>query len=67
MENKGIAAIWARVSTHDQRELSLDSQVSAVRRILVERGYEVPDWAVLKVEWTSTDLLACPKFQSLLA
>ena len=67
MENKGIAAIWARVSTHDQRELSLDSQVSAVRRILVERGYEVPDWAVLKVEWTSTDLLACPAFQSLLA
>ncbi len=67
MENKGIAAIWARVSTHDQRELSLDSQVNAVRRILVERGYEVPDWAVLKVEWTSTDLLACPEFQSLLA
>ena len=32
--DKGIAAIWCRVSTHDQRELSLDSQEIAVRRIL---------------------------------
>ena len=65
IQKRGIAAIWARVSTHDQGELSLDSQVVGVRRLLVELGYEVPDWAVLMVEWTSTDLMACPKFQSL--
>ena len=58
-------AIWCRVSTHDQRELSLDSQEAAVRRALEGQGYEVPHWAVLKVDWTSLDLMRCPEFQQL--
>ena len=44
MNNKPSAAIWCRVSTHDQRELSLDSQELAVRRVLETNGYDVPDW-----------------------
>ena len=62
---KGIAAIWCRVSTHDQRELSLDSQEIAVRRILEAEGYTVPPQYILKVDWTSLDLMACPQFQLL--
>ena len=65
MEKRSNAGIWTRVSTHNQQELSLDSQELAVRRILTANGYDVPDWAVLKVEWTSMDLLSCPEFQLL--
>ena len=63
--DKGIAAIWCRVSTHDQRELSLDSQEITVRRILEAEGYTVPPQYVFKVDWTSLDLMACPQFQLL--
>jgi site-specific DNA recombinase len=62
---KRIAAIWARVSTSDQRELSLDSQESAVKKILEAQGYQVPPEYVLKVDWTSLDLMSCPEFQLL--
>ena len=31
MDKRNIAAIWCRVSTHDQRELSLDAQEAEVR------------------------------------
>ena len=65
MSDLPVAAIWCRVSTHDQRELSLDSQEAAVRRVLGTQGYVVPDWAVLKVDWTSLDLMACPEFGTL--
>jgi len=63
--DKGRAAIWCRVSTHDQRELSLDSQEAAVRRILEAEGYIVPPQYILKVDWTSLDLMACPQFKML--
>ena len=62
---KPLAAIWSRVSTHDQREMSLDSQESALQSCLVVMGYEVPPEYVLKVDWTSLDLMACPDFQQL--
>ena len=58
-----IAAIFCRVSTHDQRELSLGSQETAVRRVLEDLGYVVPDWAVVQADWTSLDLMASPQFQ----
>lgn len=60
-----VAAIWCRVSTDGQRELSLDSQEAAVRKALEAQGYEVPEELVLKVEWTSLDLMSCPAFQQL--
>ena len=65
MNGTKIAAIWCRVSTHDQRELSLDSQEDAVRRVLKEQGYEVRPQYVLRVDWSSMDLMACPEFQQL--
>src|SRR3972149_707715 len=57
-----LAAIWARVSTHDQRELSPDTREMLVRRALEAEGYQVPSEYVLKVDWTSLDLLSCPDF-----
>ena len=65
MNNSVIGAIWCRVSTHDQRELSLDAQEEAVCRALAGQGFQVHPEYVLKVDWTSLDLLACPQFQLL--
>lgn len=59
------AATWCRVSTHDQRELSLDSQEIAVRKTLEDQGWEAPPQYVLKVDWSSLDLMSCPEFQRL--
>jgi len=59
------AAIWARVSTTDQRELSLDGQVERVKAKLEGLGYQVPPVCILKVDWTSLDLYSCPQFQEL--
>jgi len=42
MSKPGIAAIWCRVSTSDQRELSLDAQENAVRQALAQAGFETP-------------------------
>ena len=64
MENK-MAAIWARVSSRGQRELSLDGQVTRVMNILVDMGYTViEDW-IFKVVWSSLDLEPCPQFREL--
>ena len=65
MDKPDVAAIWCRVSTHDQRELSLDAQEGVVQRVLEGMGLVVPPEYVLKVDWTSLDLMACPQFQQL--
>ena len=65
MDKPNVAAIWCRVSTHDQRELSLDAQEEVVHRVLEGMGLVVPPEYVLKVDWTSLDLMACPQFQQL--
>lgn len=57
------AAIWARVSTHDQREASLPSQIDRCKAKLEEEGYTIAQ--TLFADWTSTDLFGCPEFQEL--
>lgn len=57
------AAIWARVSTQDQRETSLPSQVSRCKEKLEQAGYCVI--RIFQVDWSSTDLFSCPAFQEL--
>ena len=59
------AAIFCRVSTRDQGELSLDSQELAVQRVLTKQGFHCPSHYVVKVDWTSLDLMSCPQFQEL--
>lgn len=61
----GIAAIWARVSSEGQKELSRDGQVDRVRTKLTAEGYSVPPEYIFKVIWTSLDLESCSEFQTL--
>jgi hypothetical protein len=58
-----LAAIFARVSTPGQREISLDTQVDRASSKLQAQGYHVPPDRILKVDWTSLDLFNCPQFQ----
>jgi hypothetical protein len=58
-----IAAVLARVSTEPQQ--TLDSQVARSKAELEKRGYIVPPERIIKVDWTSLDLLSCPQFQQL--
>jgi len=57
------AAIWARVSSPGQADISPESQIARVKGKLHEMGYEVTH--VLQVVWTSSDLKPCPEFQQL--
>ena len=65
MSELRTAAIFCRGSTRDQGELSLDSQELAVRRVLTKQGFHCPPHYVVKVDWTSLDLMSCPQFQEL--
>ena len=59
------AAIWARVSTHNQAETSLPSQVSRCKEKLKQSGFSVIH--ILQTDWSSLDLFSCPEFQQLRA
>lgn len=57
------AAIWARVSTRDQSETSIPSQVDRCKVLLEKEGYSATH--ILQADWTSIDLFSCPEFQQL--
>jgi site-specific DNA recombinase len=67
MESKTtkIAAIWARVSSKGQEEMSPEGQVERVRPKLEDAGYVIPEENIFKVTWSSLDLEPCPEFQTL--
>ena len=58
-----IGAIWARVSSQGQAEMSPDGQVERVKTKLNSLGYVVPPEYIFKVVWTSVDLEPCPEFK----
>lgn len=58
-----VAAIWARVSSEGQQDLSLSGQVERVKAKLENLSY-IPQY-IFKVVWSSTDLKPCPQFQEL--
>ena len=64
--SNGIAAIWARVSSKAQMELSLDSQINEVKPWLESQGWTIPNERILRVTWTSLDIIPCPELQILL-
>ena len=64
MGNK-IAAVWARVSSVGQQELSPDGQVERVKKRLIDQGFTIPHEYIFKVVWTSLDLESCPEFRTL--
>ena len=57
------AAIWARVSTHDQVETSIPSQVERCTDLLRCNGYNPTH--ILTTNWTSLELSTCSEFQQL--
>ncbi len=61
-----VAAVWARVSTLSQTELSLDSQVTRVVAKLQSLGLRIPPEYVFKTDWTSLSLAPCPEFENLM-
>ena len=50
MEDR-LAAIWARVSSKGQAELSPESQVERVKTKLEALGYTIPPEFIFKVVW----------------
>jgi hypothetical protein len=57
------AAIWARVSTTGQRELSLDTQIAQCQQLLKSKGYIATK--ILSIDFCSLDLSVSKEFQQL--
>ena len=47
------AAIWWRVSTDDQREISPDTQTGEALALAEQEGYSVPPENVIGTDWKS--------------
>lgn len=61
-----IAAIFARVSSPGQEAQSPEGQVAEVKPWLEEQGWIVPEDKIVKVVWSSLDMLRCPETELLL-
>ena len=57
------AAIWARVSTKGQKEISPDTQITQCQQLLKNEGYTATK--ILSVDYCCLDLAACKEFQQL--
>ena len=57
------AAIWARVSTKDQKEISPDTQITRCRELLKSKDYIATK--IFSVDYCSLDLYTCREFQQL--
>jgi len=57
------AAIWARVSTKGQKEISPDTQIAQCQQLLKNEGYTATK--ILSVDYCCLDLAACKEFQQL--
>ena len=51
------------MSTHDQRETSIPSQIDRCKALLEQEGFAASH--TLCADWTSLDLFSCPEFQEL--
>ena len=59
------AAIWWRVSTNDQREISPDTQVNQSLSLARQEDYEVPKEYVLGTDWNSMSVWNSPPMERL--
>ena len=57
------AAVWARVSTTEQKEISPDTQISRCLDLLKSKGYAATK--IFSVDYCSLDLDSCKEFQQL--
>ncbi|MEE9199587.1 MAG: recombinase family protein [Dehalococcoidia bacterium] len=65
MGNGKVAAIWWRVSTDDQREISPDTQIREASALAKQEGYEVPEEYVLGTDWHSLSVWESPPMERL--
>lgn len=63
---KPVAAIWWRVSTKAQTDMSPETQILEAREMLEAAGYSVPDDRVIGADWHSLAVLDCPEMETLL-
>ena len=64
---KPLAAVWWRVSTPGQVELSPETQVKDSKVLLESQGYLVSGERIIGAVWHSLDTLECPEMQTLLS
>ena len=60
MSNPGTAAIWWRVSTDDQKEISPETQINAARALAIEEGLETPEKYIIGTDWHSLSVWDSP-------
>ncbi len=58
--NTGNAAIWWRVSTDDQSEMSPDTQVQAALALAGQEGYQVAPEHIVGTDWASLEVWNSP-------
>jgi hypothetical protein len=59
------AAVWWRVSTEDQREMSPDTQIAEALAMAQEEGYTVPEENILGTDWHSLSVWDSPPMERL--
>ena len=59
------AAIWWRVSTDDQREISPDTQIQESLALAEQQGYYVPSENIIGTDWHSLSVWDSPPMERL--
>ena len=62
-----LAAVWWRVSTDDQIEISPDTQTGAVLALAEQEAYNVPSEYILGTDWGSLSVWDSPPMDRLKA
>ncbi|MCH7656047.1 MAG: recombinase family protein [Chloroflexi bacterium] len=65
MKDHQEAALWWRISTDDQREISPETQVSEARSLAEHEGFAVPEAYVLGTDWHSLSVWESPPMERL--
>ena len=63
---KPIGAIWWRVSTKGQAEISPETQIDAGKSLLELSGFAVAEEYIIGRDWSSLEILECPEMNTLL-
>lgn len=64
-DHRKFAAMWWRVSTDDQREISPETQIQQALALAREEGYEVPRTHVVGTDWHSLSVWESPAMERL--
>ena len=59
------AAIWWRISTDDQREISPNTQIREALALAEQEGYQVPPHHIVGTDWASLEVWHSPPMSKL--